>query len=40
MLGQPDGTIKTNLHRARALLSERVRALGLGDPKFWLEYAA
>jgi RNA polymerase sigma-70 factor (ECF subfamily) len=40
MLGQPDGTIKTNLHRARALLSERVRALGLGDPKFWLEDAA
>lgn len=40
MLGQPDGTIKTNLHRARALLSERVRALGLGDPNFWLEDAA
>jgi RNA polymerase sigma-70 factor (ECF subfamily) len=40
MLGQPDGTIKTNLHRARALLSERVRALGLGDPKLWLEDAA
>jgi RNA polymerase sigma-70 factor (ECF subfamily) len=40
MLGQPDGTIKTNLHRARALLSERVRALGLGEPNFWLEDAA
>jgi RNA polymerase sigma-70 factor (ECF subfamily) len=40
MLGQPEGTIKTNLHRARALLSERVRALGLGDPKLWLEDAA
>ena len=40
MLGQPEGTIKTNLHRARALLAERVRALGLGDPKFWLEDAA
>jgi len=40
MLGQAEGTIKTNLHRARALLSERVRALGLGDPKFWLEDAA
>ena len=40
MLGQPEGTIKTNLHQARALLSERVRALGLGDPKLWLEEAA
>ncbi len=40
MLGQPEGTIKTNLHRARALLSERVCALGLGDPKLWLEDAA
>ena len=40
MLGQAEGTIKTNLHRARALLSERLRALGLGDPKFWLEDAA
>ena len=40
MLGLPEGTVKTNLHRARALLSERVRALGLGDPKLWLEDAA
>ena len=40
MLGQPEGTIKTNLHRARALLSERVHALGLGDPRLWLEDAA
>jgi RNA polymerase sigma-70 factor, ECF subfamily len=40
MLGLPEGTIKTNLHRARALLSERLRALGLGDPKLWLEEAA
>lgn len=40
MLGQPEGTVKTSLHRARALLSERVRALGLGDPKLWLEEAA
>ncbi len=40
MLGQAEGTIKTNLHRARALVAERVRALGLGDPKFWLEEAA
>jgi DNA-directed RNA polymerase specialized sigma24 family protein len=40
MLGLPEGSIKTNLHRARALLAERVRALGLGDPKLWLEDAA
>jgi RNA polymerase sigma-70 factor, ECF subfamily len=40
MLGVPQGTIKTNLHRARAMLLERVRGLGLGDPKFWLEDAA
>jgi RNA polymerase sigma-70 factor (ECF subfamily) len=40
MLGQPEGTIKTHLHRARALLLERVRALGLGDAKFWLEEVA
>jgi RNA polymerase sigma-70 factor (ECF subfamily) len=40
MLSLPEGTIKTNLHRARALLSDRVRSLGLGDPKFWLEDAA
>lgn len=39
MLGQPEGTIKTHLHRARALLLERVRALGLGDAKQWLEEA-
>lgn len=36
MLGLPEGTIKTNLHRARATLLERVRALGLGDQDFWL----
>jgi RNA polymerase sigma-70 factor (ECF subfamily) len=40
MLGQPEGTIKTNLHRARALLLERVHALGLGDAKLWLEEVA
>ena len=39
MLGLPEGTIKTNLHRARALLLERVRSLGLADPGFWLEQA-
>ena len=40
MLGLPEGTIKTNLHRARALLLERLRALGLADPEAWLETAA
>ncbi|MGH8254007.1 MAG: RNA polymerase sigma factor [Steroidobacteraceae bacterium] len=37
MLGQPEGTVKTRLHRARAMLLERVRAIGLGDAKLWLE---
>jgi RNA polymerase sigma-70 factor (ECF subfamily) len=37
MLGLPEGTVKTNLHRARAAVAERLRALGLGDPQFWLE---
>lgn len=36
MLGQPEGTVKTRLHRARAMLLERVRALGLGDARLWL----
>ncbi len=40
MLGLPEGTVKTNLHRARAMLLEQVRALGLGDPDFWLEDVA
>jgi RNA polymerase sigma-70 factor (ECF subfamily) len=40
MLGVPEGTIKTNLHRARALLLERVRAMGMADPELWLEKAA
>ena len=39
MLGLPEGTVKTNLHRARAALGERLRVLGLGDPQFWLEKA-
>ncbi len=37
MLGQPEGTIKTNLHRARAALTEQLRGLGLADAAFWLE---
>ncbi len=40
MLGLPEGTVKTNLHRARAMLLERVRTLGLGDPQLWLESVA
>lgn len=40
MLGLPEGTVKTNLHRARAMLLERVRGLGLGDLQLWLENAA
>jgi RNA polymerase sigma-70 factor, ECF subfamily len=40
MLGAPAGTVKTNLHRARALLLERVRALRLDDPGLWLEREA
>ena len=39
MLGLPEGTVKTNLHRARAALGERLRVLGLADPEFWLEKA-
>ena len=39
MLGLPEGTVKTNLHRARAALGERLRVLGLADPQFWLEKA-
>jgi RNA polymerase sigma-70 factor (ECF subfamily) len=37
MLGLPEGTVKTNLHRARAALGERLRVLGLADPQLWLE---
>jgi RNA polymerase sigma-70 factor, ECF subfamily len=37
MLGVPEGTLKTNLFRARALLLERIRQLGLADPEQWLD---
>lgn len=37
MLGVPEGTLKTNLFRARALLLERIAALGLADPLEWLQ---
>jgi RNA polymerase sigma-70 factor (ECF subfamily) len=39
MLGLPEGTVKTNLHRARAALGEQLRVVGLADPEFWLEKA-
>src|ERR1700676_1485629 len=37
MLGMPEGTVKTNLHRARAALAEQLRRRGLDDPRLWLE---
>jgi RNA polymerase sigma-70 factor, ECF subfamily len=37
MLGCPEGTVKTNLFRARALLTEQLRRRGLDDARAWLE---
>jgi RNA polymerase sigma-70 factor, ECF subfamily len=37
MLGMPEGTVKTNLHRARGALVEQLRRRGLDDPRQWLE---
>lgn len=37
MLGMPEGTVKTNLHRARTALTEQLRRRGLDDPRHWLE---
>ena len=37
MLAMPEGTVKTNLHRARAALAEQLRRRGLDDPGHWLE---
>jgi RNA polymerase sigma-70 factor, ECF subfamily len=37
MLGASEGAVKTWIHRARALLLERVQAAGLGDAGYWLE---
>jgi RNA polymerase sigma-70 factor, ECF subfamily len=37
MLGQPEGTVKTNLHRARAALAEQLQRMGLANPEYWLE---
>jgi len=39
MLGVPEGTVKTHLSRARALLLARIDALGLADPLHWLRGA-
>src|ERR1700689_4437945 len=37
MLGMPEGTVKTNLHRARAALTEQLRPSDLDHPRHWLE---
>lgn len=37
LLAIPEGTVKTNLHRARALMLERLKLHGLNDPTLWLE---
>jgi RNA polymerase sigma-70 factor (ECF subfamily) len=37
MLGMPEGTVKTNLSRARTALAEQLRRRGLSDPSHWLE---
>jgi RNA polymerase sigma-70 factor (ECF subfamily) len=37
MLGLPEGTVKTHLHRGRAGLLERMKRRGLDDPAQWLE---
>ncbi len=40
MLGAPEGTIKTALHRARAALAEMLKRRGLDDPAYWQEEAS
>jgi RNA polymerase sigma-70 factor, ECF subfamily len=40
MLGCPEGTVKTHLHRARAVLADELRKRGLNDPRLWLEATA
>ncbi len=35
MLGLPEATVKTHLHRGRAALRDRLAALGLADPALW-----
>lgn len=39
MLGVPEGTVKTNLFRARALVLEQLKKLGLDRTELWLEEA-
>lgn len=36
MLGLPEGSVKTHLHRARAALLRALQAAGLADPQLWL----
>jgi RNA polymerase sigma-70 factor, ECF subfamily len=36
MLAMPEGTVKTNLHRARALVAEQLKRRGLHDARLWL----
>jgi RNA polymerase sigma-70 factor (ECF subfamily) len=36
MLGQPENTVKTHLHRARANLKQQLQQHGLADPALWL----
>lgn len=36
MLGLPEGTVKTHLHRGRAALLKALQALGLADLQLWL----
>lgn len=36
MLGLPEGSVKTHLHRARASLLQALQALGLASPELWL----
>lgn len=40
MLGLPEGTVKTNLFRARGLLLGSLEQLGLADANLWREMAA
>lgn len=36
MLGLPEGTVKTHLHRGRAAVLKALQDLGLADPRLWL----
>jgi RNA polymerase sigma-70 factor, ECF subfamily len=36
MLAMPEGTVKTTLFRARALLAQELKRRGLHDPRMWL----